>query len=171
MSTKRPIQQANRLAPIGKRHLPLTPRWQGTSIYQNATISVTKLETLSNKKGPQLRALFYIHRFGSDHSFNSMTPDHYPFPLMVGTDGLGVTGADGLGATGVDGVLGRGLIGAEGLGATGALGFEKAGAVGLDSAGAKGSLAPLSGPEVVWFGSVPPLPGFSVVPAGLVSIV
>ncbi len=89
---------------------------------------------------------------------------------MVGTDGLGVTGAVGLGAVGA-GVLGRGLIGAEGLGATGALGFEKAGVVGLDSTGAKGSLAPRSGPEVVWFGSVPPLPGFSVVPSGLVLIV
>jgi hypothetical protein len=86
---------------------------------------------------------------------------------MVGTDGLGVTGAVGLGA----GVLGRVLIGAEGFGETGLLGFEKAGVVGLDSTGAKGSLAPRSGPEVVWFGSVPPLPGFSVVPSGLVSIV
>lgn len=89
---------------------------------------------------------------------------------MVGTDGLGVTGAVGLGADGA-GVLGRGLIGAEGLGATGALGFEKAGVVGFDSTGAKGSLAPRSGPEVVWFGSVPPLLGFSVVLSGLVLIV
>lgn len=90
---------------------------------------------------------------------------------MIGTEGLGVAGADGLGATGAEGVLGRVLIGAEGFGETGLLGFEKAGVVGLDSTGANGSLAPRSGPEVVWFGSVPSLLGFSVLPCGLVSIV
>ena len=82
------------------------------------------------------------------HLFCLLKQEHYPFPLMVGTDGFGVTGAVGLGVDGT-GVLGRVLIGAEGLGATGVLGFEKEGVVGLDSTGAKGSLAPRSGPEVV----------------------